>query len=236
MGHSRSASNRRIFTSSFMNWCCASRTAATRTRVSSCRIACATGSPSTGEQGVEEVADWFSAWWCGPVKGRWLLGNGGFGLVANKEGMESSWCWDHNAISGGRQVRRLNKKRGGASGGGERKESAGLAGISSHLHRQHAQEPQGALQAGRLRPRADGSPQRLPLGTKSFSFRLDHNAQLACRDFAPHICLEIRKVQDLETASNWHWINSQGTQEDMRVLVRNLKEQERRVLSTSHAP
>ena len=30
------------------------------------------------EQGEEEVADWFAAWWCGPVKGRWLLGNGGF--------------------------------------------------------------------------------------------------------------------------------------------------------------
>ena len=68
------------------------------------------------EQHEEEVADWFSAWWCGPVKGRWLLGNGGYGLVANNQGMESSWRWDRNAISGGRQVRRF-KKRGGAGGG-----------------------------------------------------------------------------------------------------------------------
>ena len=38
------------------------------------------------EKGEEEVADWFSVWWCGPVKGRWLLGNGGSGFVANGAG------------------------------------------------------------------------------------------------------------------------------------------------------
>ena len=70
------------------------------------------------EQGEEEVADWFAAWWCGPVKGRWLLGNGGYGLVANNQGMESSWRWDRNAISGGRQVR-MNES-GGGGGRGER--------------------------------------------------------------------------------------------------------------------
>ena len=64
------------------------------------------------EQGEKEVTDWFSAWWCWPVKGRWLLGNGGYGLVANNQGMESSWRWDRNAISGGRQVRR-NERGGG---------------------------------------------------------------------------------------------------------------------------
>ena len=35
-----------------------------------------------------EVADWFSQWWGGSIKGRWLLANGGYGLVANNQGME----------------------------------------------------------------------------------------------------------------------------------------------------
>jgi hypothetical protein len=32
---------------------------------------------------VNEVraAEWFQTWWCGPVKGRWLLGHGGVGLT-----------------------------------------------------------------------------------------------------------------------------------------------------------
>ena len=57
------------------------------------------------DQGESEVADWFSQWWCGSIKGRWLLANGGYGLVANNQGMESSWRWERNSISGGRQVR-----------------------------------------------------------------------------------------------------------------------------------
>ena len=60
------------------------------------------------EQHEEEVAAWFCKWWCGPIKGRWLLGNGGHGLVANNQGMEASCRWDSNAISWGRQVRRLS--------------------------------------------------------------------------------------------------------------------------------
>ena len=89
-------------------------------------FACATGS---SRQHKEEVADWFSAWsrWYGPVKGRRMLGNGGYRLVTNNQGMESGLRRDRNAISGG---------------GGERKESAGLAGFSCHLYRQHAEEPQ----------------------------------------------------------------------------------------------
>ena len=59
------------------------------------------------DQGESEVADWFSQWWCGSIKGRWLLANGGYGLVANNQGMESSWRWERNSISGGRQVRVL---------------------------------------------------------------------------------------------------------------------------------
>ena len=57
------------------------------------------------DQGESEVADWFSQWWCGSIKGRWLLANGGYILVANNQGMESSWRWER--ISGGRQVRVL---------------------------------------------------------------------------------------------------------------------------------
>ena len=64
------------------------------------------------EQDEEEVANWFSEWCCGPVKGRWLLANGGHGLVANNQGMVASWRWARNAISGGHQVRSLsNNKR-----------------------------------------------------------------------------------------------------------------------------
>ena len=69
-----------MFTSKFMNWCCASRTAATKTLASSCRIALCHW---LAEQHEEEVADWFSTWWYRPVNGCWLLGNGWHGLVAN---------------------------------------------------------------------------------------------------------------------------------------------------------
>ena len=54
--------------------------------------------------GEAPVADWFHEWWCGDVKGRWLLGNGGYGLIANNQGLESRWRWERNSISGGRQV------------------------------------------------------------------------------------------------------------------------------------
>ena len=119
MGHSRSASSRRMYTSKFMSWCCASRTAAMRTRVSSCRIACATGSPNSSRRRSPTGSQRGGA---GPVKGRWLLGNGGYGLVANNQGIEVCWQRNHNAISGGRQVLRLsnNRRDGGGGGGCER--------------------------------------------------------------------------------------------------------------------
>ena len=55
---------------------------------------------------VNEVraAEWFHAWWCGPVKGRWLLGHGGVGLTGNNQGLESKWRWDRQGISHGKQV------------------------------------------------------------------------------------------------------------------------------------
>ena len=33
--------------------------------------------------GETRAADWFSEWWCGPVKGRWLLGHGGSCITPN---------------------------------------------------------------------------------------------------------------------------------------------------------
>ena len=45
---------------------------------------------------VEETraADWFERYWCGPIKGRWLLANGGIAITANNQGLESTWHWD----------------------------------------------------------------------------------------------------------------------------------------------
>ena len=185
------------------------------------------------EQGEEEVADWFSAWWCGPVKGRWLLGNGGYGLVANVQGMEANWRWDSNVISGGRQERRLNKRDdGGGEGGGRgRKENAGLAGFSSHLHRQHAQEPQGALQAG------------LALMGHPNAFPSVPNLKASASDWTIMQSLRVETLRHTIAFKSgkcrtWKMAVDQLTRdaEDMRVLVRNLKEQERRVSPTSHAP
>ena len=50
------------------------------------------------------AAEWFQTWWCGPVKGRWLLGHGGVAMSGNNQGLESKWRWDSEAISHGRQV------------------------------------------------------------------------------------------------------------------------------------
>ena len=50
------------------------------------------------------AAEWFAEWWCGPVKGRWLLGHGGVAMSGNNQGVESNHRWDREAISHGRQV------------------------------------------------------------------------------------------------------------------------------------
>jgi hypothetical protein len=60
----------------------------------------------------QRAANWFEEWWCGPTKGRWCLGHGGIGLTGNNQGLESSWRWDREAISHGRQVRWQNKEGG----------------------------------------------------------------------------------------------------------------------------
>ena len=50
------------------------------------------------------TADWFERYWCGPIKGRWLLANGGIAITGNNQGLESTWRWDRMAISQGYQV------------------------------------------------------------------------------------------------------------------------------------
>ena len=47
----------------------------------------------------ERAADWFQQHWCGPIKGRWLLANGGIGVTANNQGLESTWRWDRTSNS-----------------------------------------------------------------------------------------------------------------------------------------
>ena len=50
------------------------------------------------------AADWFERHWCGPIKGRWLLANGGIAITGNNQGLESTWRWDRMANSQGYQV------------------------------------------------------------------------------------------------------------------------------------
>jgi hypothetical protein len=54
----------------------------------------------------DRAAEWFAEWWCGPVKGLWLLGHGGVAMSGNNQGVESNHWWDREAISHGRQVSR----------------------------------------------------------------------------------------------------------------------------------
>jgi hypothetical protein len=56
-------------------------------------------------RGEGAAAKWWETEWTGHENGTWMLGNGGIGLIANNQGIESSWRWDRNKISGGRQVR-----------------------------------------------------------------------------------------------------------------------------------
>ena len=94
-----------------------------------------------------------------------MLGNGGYRLVTNNQGMESGLRRDRNAISGG---------------GGREKRARGwqvfLAIYIANMLK--------SLKRAPSRPCADGSPQRLPVGIQSVSFQLDHNAELACQDSA----------------------------------------------------
>ena len=49
-------------------------------------------------------ADWFETHWTGPVKGRYLLGSSGVGLVSNNQSLISCWRWDSHACTSGSQV------------------------------------------------------------------------------------------------------------------------------------
>ena len=58
------------------------------------------------------AAEWFQQHWCGPIKGRWLLANGGIAITANNQPMESTWRWDRVFNSQGYQV--CGQKRRGS--------------------------------------------------------------------------------------------------------------------------
>jgi len=51
-----------------------------------------------------DAAEWFKRYWSGPRKGRWMLGNGGIGTIANQQGIESTFKWEREDISHGKQV------------------------------------------------------------------------------------------------------------------------------------
>ena len=55
---------------------------------------------------------WFERYWCCPIKGRWLLANGGIAITGNNQGLESTWRWDCMAISQGYQVWGIWEKNG----------------------------------------------------------------------------------------------------------------------------
>ena len=56
------------------------------------------------DKGEARAAAWFEQYWTGEEKGRYLLGCGGIGLVANNQSLESHWRWDRVAISNSTQV------------------------------------------------------------------------------------------------------------------------------------
>ena len=62
------------------------------------------------------TADWFERYWCGPIKGRWLLANGGIAITGNNQDLESTWRWDHMANSQRYQVWGVCEKNGGVWG------------------------------------------------------------------------------------------------------------------------
>ena len=52
-----------------------------------------------------DAAEWFKRYWSGPRKGRWMLGNGGIGTIADQQGIESTFKWEREDISHGKQVK-----------------------------------------------------------------------------------------------------------------------------------
>ena len=52
----------------------------------------------------DQCAHWFETRWTGQVKGRYLLGSCGVGLVSNNQSLEATWRWDRHACTSGSQV------------------------------------------------------------------------------------------------------------------------------------
>ena len=176
------------------------------------------------DQGESEVADWFSQWWCGSIKGRWLLANGGYGLVANNQGMESSWRWERNSISGGRQVRvfRSDHKMILNVTSPQVALPIYIANMLKSLKAKSMEDDAQLMIMGHPNafpsvPKASASDWTIMQSLSILTLRLT----MAYRGSAQVWKTAVRELTD-------------GV-DDMRVLVRNLKEMERRVSPTSHA-
>ena len=52
----------------------------------------------------DRCVHWLETHWTGPVKGRYLLGSGGVGLVSNNQSLKATWRWDRHACTSGSQV------------------------------------------------------------------------------------------------------------------------------------
>ena len=54
------------------------------------------------------AVDWFELHWCGPWTGRGRLAHSphGIGITAIKQGLDSTWRWDRNAISRGHGLKK----------------------------------------------------------------------------------------------------------------------------------
>jgi hypothetical protein len=51
-----------------------------------------------------DAAEWFKRYWSCPRNGRWIVGNGGVGTIANQLGIESTFKWEREDISHCKQV------------------------------------------------------------------------------------------------------------------------------------
>ena len=160
MGHSRSASNRRVCTSCFMTCFCASRSAATRMLESSWKIACANSLLSRTRRRLPSGSLSGGAGPSNLVKGRWLWGNYGYLRPTTKAWRPVSKTL--RPVSYGTAT----PSEGAVRYGGKRGE---VEAKKSGVVCQHAQEPQGSLQADQLWPGAHGSP---PMPSHQYAKRL----------------------------------------------------------------
>ena len=106
------------------------------------------------------------------------------------------------------------------------------AGCSSYLYRKYAQEPQGQVHGGRRTTGNHGSPQRIPVAGPSVpkASTSDWTIMQSLRILTLHLTIACRGSGHV-----WKTAVSELTDgvDDMRVIVRNLKEMDRRVSPNS---